>query len=138
MKLLTRVGGSIGLLYLVCVMFAVAAIDGVEVSPVQSAHADTTSSAPAEPVKVEEIKPDVKADSATQDEGVVGKVANTIPDWAEVLSALFLLAGAITAATPTPKDNVALVVVRKLFDILAFNFGGAKNAGADKNKANRL
>jgi hypothetical protein len=44
--------------------------------------------------------------------------------WAPVV---FIVAGAVTAATPTPKDDGILKTVRRVFDILAFNFGHAKN-----------
>lgn len=41
-----------------------------------------------------------------------------------------IVAGAavIAAATPTPKDDEVLKKARAILDILAFNFGHAKNA----------
>jgi hypothetical protein len=36
---------------------------------------------------------------------------------------------AIAAITPTPVDNAILMPLRKLVDLLAFNFGHAKNEG---------
>jgi hypothetical protein len=52
-----------------------------------------------------------------------------ILQWAPVV---FVVAGAITAATPTPKDDGILRTVRKVFDMLAFNFGHAKNLPPQK------
>jgi hypothetical protein len=48
-----------------------------------------------------------------------------ILQWAPVA---FIVAGAVTAATPTPKDDGILRTIRKVFDLIAFNFGHAKNA----------
>lgn len=133
MKVLARVCGSIATLYLVSVLLTAAAFGVKPVSVVQSAYADSSSSA-AVAVKAEKVKQDVNAEAAEVDESIVEEVADKIPDWVEVMSALFLLAGAITAVTPTPKDNAVLIVVRKFFDILALNVGGAKNAAAERNK----
>lgn len=40
-------------------------------------------------------------------------------------------AAAITALTPTPKDDVIVAKVRKALDFAAFNFLNAKNKDAD-------
>lgn len=68
------------------------------------------------------------------EQSIVAETADIIPDWMEILGALIGLASAIAAVTPTPKDNAALIVVRKLLDIFALNVGGAKNAAAEKAK----
>ncbi len=52
--------------------------------------------------------------------GVVEKVVVYAP-------VVIAVAGAITAATPTPKDDKALNAVRKVLDILALNVRHAKN-----------
>ncbi|WP_319764495.1 hypothetical protein [Maridesulfovibrio sp.] len=38
------------------------------------------------------------------------------------------LLAAIAAATPTPKDDQFLIVLRKVLDAIVFNWGHAKNA----------
>lgn len=38
-----------------------------------------------------------------------------------------VVAGAVTAATPTPKDDGILRKLRKVLDVIAFNFGHARN-----------
>lgn len=37
------------------------------------------------------------------------------------------VASMVAAITPTPKDDNAIAAVRKVLDLLAFNFGNAKN-----------
>lgn len=37
------------------------------------------------------------------------------------------VAAMVAALTPTPKDDNAIAAVRKVLDLLAFNFGNAKN-----------
>ncbi|WP_273860675.1 hypothetical protein [Photobacterium sp. GSS17] len=53
-----------------------------------------------------------------------------INNWDEVLNivtAVIALAAAISAVTPTPKDDKVLEVVRKVVDALALNVRHAKN-----------
>ncbi len=117
MRLLKFVGGSVVMLYIVCSILAVLSFPSsadVEQSP--------------EVAKVVEIKQGADASG----ESIVSNAADAIPDWLEILSTVIAVAGVITAATPTPKDNVVLGVVRKVLDIFALNFGRAKNASADK------
>lgn len=141
MKLLNRIGGSIALLYLVCVLFAVFAVGFGPAVLVPSAHADSTELA-----KVIDVTKAVAADKAeakieaVEEQSVVDKAADKIPNWLELLGTLIGVASAIAAVTPTPKDNVVLGVVRKVLDIFALNVGGAKNASAEqaKHKSNRL
>lgn len=125
MRLLKTVGGSLAALYLVCALLAVYSVSGSE--PVIAADAAQSS----QPVKVVELKQAVEP----VNESVISEAANVIPDWLEILSTVIALAGVITAATPSPKDNAVLLVVRKVLDIFALNIGGAKNASADKNKS---
>lgn len=112
------VGGSVAFLYVACVALAVLSFGKVE-------HVVASESAP----QVQVAQP-----VADKQESVVAETADAIPDWAEILTAVIALAGVITAATPTPKDNAVLGVVRKVLDILALNFGGAKNAAAERNR----
>lgn len=53
-----------------------------------------------------------------------------INNWDEVLNivtAVIALAAAISAVTPTPKDDKVLEVIRKVVDALALNVRHAKN-----------
>jgi len=49
------------------------------------------------------------------------------PHYLQVAGAIVGAASVIAALTPTPQDDGVLLVVRKLIDFLAFNFGSAKN-----------
>lgn len=124
MRLLKALGGSVVALYLICTLLAVYSVGGS--SPVVA-----ESSTASEPVKVYEVK----APAVEQDQSVIAEAADAVPDWMVILTSLISLAGVITAATPTPKDNVVLGVVRKVLDIFALNIGGARNASADKHKS---
>lgn len=126
MRLIKAVGSSFAALYLVCALFAVYSIGSS--NAVVAADADKTSQA----VKVVEVK---QVAEPVQEQSLVAEAADKVPDWMVVLTALISFAGVITAATPTPKDNAVLLVVRKVLDVFAFNFGGAKNASADKSKS---
>lgn len=126
MRLVKTLGSSFAALYLVCALFAVFSIGSSE--PVIAADAAQSS----QPVKVVEVK---QVAEPVQEQSIVAETADKIPDWVEILSTLIALAGVITAATPSPKDNVVLGVVRKVLDIFALNVGGAKNASAVKDKA---
>lgn len=46
--------------------------------------------------------------------------------WA-IVSGVVTLAAAVAALTPTPKDDGIVAGVRKIVDLLAMNFGNAKN-----------
>ena len=51
-------------------------------------------------------------------------------NWFEILEVVSLVvaaAAAIAALTPTPKDDGAIKVIRKIVDALALNVGKAKN-----------
>ena len=43
------------------------------------------------------------------------------------LTAIVAAAAAVTALTPSPKDDGVVAKVRAVLDLLAFNFGNAKN-----------
>lgn len=45
-----------------------------------------------------------------------------------ILLALWPVLAFIATLTPTETDNVVLAKVKKLLDLIAFNFGNAKNA----------
>lgn len=127
MRVLKTVASSFVVLYLVCALLAVYSIGGSE----PATAADSAQS--SQPVKAVELKQVAEP----VNESVVGDVANAIPDWLEILSTVIALAGVITAATPSPKDNAVLLVVRKVLDIFALNVGAAKNQSL-KDKANGL
>ena len=48
-------------------------------------------------------------------------------DLLHALTAVVAAAAAITALTPSPKDDGAVAKLRAVLDFLAFNFGFAKN-----------
>lgn len=52
---------------------------------------------------------------------------------AEVLFALISLASAIVAVTPTPRDDLILGQLYRLVEILALNFGHAKDQPPNKD-----
>lgn len=55
-----------------------------------------------------------------------------------VATHVIAIASVIAAITPTPVDNGALIVLRKVLDYLALNVGGAKNAAqVEADKLNR-
>ncbi|MGL5281923.1 MAG: hypothetical protein ACRC8W_09295 [Plesiomonas shigelloides] len=56
-----------------------------------------------------------------------------IGDIVEIASLVVAIAAIIASATPTPKDDGIVLMLRKIVDILAFNFGGAKNASDSSN-----
>jgi len=49
------------------------------------------------------------------------------PQYIQIGLQIVGIASAIAAATPTPQDDGILLVVRKVLDFLACNFGHAKN-----------
>ena len=53
-------------------------------------------------------------------------IIDCVPDWIQALSIVVASASAIAAATPTPKDDKAVGKLYKLVDMLAVNFGHAK------------
>lgn len=125
MRFLKALGGSVTAFYLICTLLAVYSVGG----SAPAVAADSSSSSQS----VEAYQ--AKAPAIERDESVIAEAADAVPDWMVILTSLISLAGVITAATPTPKDNVVLGVVRKVLDIFALNIGGAKNASAVKDKA---
>jgi hypothetical protein len=51
-----------------------------------------------------------------------------IVEWLHIASLVVAVAAAIAAVTPTPADDAILYRVRQVIDIVAFNWGHAKNA----------
>lgn len=47
--------------------------------------------------------------------------------WFNIFSAVVMLASAIAASTPTPKEGTWQAVVYKIIDFLAINIGKAKD-----------
>lgn len=73
------------------------------------------------------------ADVAPVERSALGEFLDSVPGWLQALSLLISAFAAIAALTPTPKDDGVLLVLRKIIDLLALNFGGAKNARSSKN-----
>ncbi|MAI17141.1 MAG: hypothetical protein CBC71_06275 [Rhodobacteraceae bacterium TMED111] len=53
---------------------------------------------------------------------------NELPSWIVAVTTVVASASAITALTPTKKDDVILGSVLKVLNFLALNFGKNKNA----------
>ena len=55
---------------------------------------------------------------------------DNILEWAGaiwgIITSLITLASLIAALTPTPKDDEALMKIRKIIETIALNFGNAK------------
>lgn len=51
-----------------------------------------------------------------------------LPMYIELAVHVIAAASVIAALTPTPKDDSVVSKVRAVVDLLAFNFGNAKNA----------
>lgn len=52
----------------------------------------------------------------------------SVLDYLHLATALVSLASVIAALTPTPTDDAVLAQIRKVVDIVAFNWGHATNA----------
>ena len=63
----------------------------------------------------------------------------TIDQCFEIAGAVISVAAIVAAAlpTPSPKANMIIAVSRKVLDVLAFNFGHAKNQTKDENQAQK-
>lgn len=69
------------------------------------------------------------------EQSIVGSVLESVPTWLQVVSLFISAFAAIAALTPTPKDDGILLLLRKIIDFAALNFGGAKNAVRSKNNS---
>jgi len=58
---------------------------------------------------------------------MIETIATHIPEILQICTLVVTLAAAITALTPTPKDDGIVRKIRKVIDFLALNFGNAKN-----------
>lgn len=58
---------------------------------------------------------------------VMETIQNFLNEYATWIIAIFPVLAAIAAVTPNEYDNKALVIVRKVLDFLAFNWGNASN-----------
>jgi len=58
---------------------------------------------------------------------MIETIATHIPELLQICTLVVTLAAAITALTPTPKDDGIVRKIRKVVDFLALNFGNAKN-----------
>lgn len=59
-----------------------------------------------------------------------------VPDWLQIVSIVIAAASAISAITPTPKDDGIVLIIRKIIDLFALNVGKAKNERTDKTPDN--
>lgn len=50
-----------------------------------------------------------------------------IPAWIHILTLIVTAAAAITAMTPNPKDDEVVSLIMRILNVVAFNWGGAKN-----------
>jgi hypothetical protein len=71
--------------------------------------------------------------AAVESSGLLQAVLSALPDWLQALSLLVAAFASIAALTPTPKDDGIMLVLRRVVDFLALNFGGAKNASTVKD-----
>lgn len=63
----------------------------------------------------------------------------TIDQCFEIAGAVISVAAVVAAAlpTPSPKATMIITVARKVLDVLAFNFGHAKNQTKDETQAQK-
>ena len=66
--------------------------------------------------------------AAVDSVSAVGSLLAVLPEWLQALSVLVTACAGIAALTPTPKDDGVLLILRRIIDFLALNFGNAKNA----------
>jgi len=57
---------------------------------------------------------------------MIQAILSVIPDWIEALSLLVASASVIAASTSTPKDDTIIAKIYKIVDLLAINWGKAK------------
>lgn len=67
----------------------------------------------------------------------MNEIMDKVPQWLEIAAMVVTLAATIAAVTPSPKDDGIVKSIRSVIDILALNFGHAKNASVMEN-AKRL
>lgn len=58
--------------------------------------------------------------------GVLARFFDAAPGWLEAAIAVIAAASALTALTPSPKDDGALARLRRLLELLALNIGHAR------------
>lgn len=56
-------------------------------------------------------------------------IPDSLEGWMVVVSAVIAAASAIAAVTPTPKDDTVIGKMYRVVDLLALNFGRAKEKG---------
>ena len=91
----------------------------------------STAAVVTEAAAVLQAKADLGSIKATTDSG---DPDSGIPKWLQIAGLIVGTASTIAAVTPTPKDDGVLFIVRKVVDLLALNFLGAKNAAATKRQ----
>ena len=56
------------------------------------------------------------------------QVADAAPSWLSALSGIVTAASAVTALTPTPRDDSVVGKIYRVIELLALNIGHAKDA----------
>jgi hypothetical protein len=104
---------------LLCCVFAFAVVPLLLVGGSSDAHAAPDGAAVVT-AAASIAAPDAAVAEPVDVFGVVG-------DWLQVLSLIVAACAAVAAMTPTPRDDGIFLLLRRVVDFLALNFGHAKN-----------
>ncbi len=58
-------------------------------------------------------------------------ITQNVPSVIDIIAKVIAAAAAVAALTSTPKDDSILASIRKVIDMLALNWGNAKNADGE-------
>lgn len=125
MKEINFLGRSAVALYLVCLCLAVVSYPA-SADECVGAGCDVAAQVAADQLSADAIV-------AVDDVDRVDAVLDRVPGWVKLASLITATFSVIAAATPTPKDDGVLAVVRKVVDWLSFNIGNAKPAAKSKD-----
>jgi hypothetical protein len=64
--------------------------------------------------------------------GTLTQIFDQIPSWMSVASGVVAAASAVTALTPTPRDDVFIGKAYQLLEFLALNIGHAKDVPSNR------
>jgi hypothetical protein len=133
MKAIKFLGRSVVSLYLVCLCLAVVSYPASADKCVGAGCDVASQVAAAQPsTATADQAPDVIAPVA--EKSIVDKVMDKIPEAIKLGGLITMIFSAIAAATPSPKDDGVLLIIRKVIDLLAFNVGNAKSDAETKRK----
>jgi len=59
--------------------------------------------------------------------GTLFNLLDVVPSWLSALSGIVAAASAVTALTPTPRDDRVVGKIYRVLDLLALNIGRAKD-----------